>query len=114
MFVLYYLCMCGITGCIGNNAQETVQRFTQFLTHRGPNANGIYADTEANVSLGQTRLSIIDLTTNANQPMIDDTGRYILVFNGEIYNYQELRKELDSQFIAVDIKSSPIYIGWVF
>lgn len=66
---------------------------TDRMAHRGPDAEGVYADDD--VALGHRRLSIIDLSAEANQPMWDYTGRYALVFNGEIYNYQEVRSRLN-------------------
>lgn len=64
------------------------------MQHGGPDSAGTYHDEDAGLALGHRRLSIIDLSTGANQPMLDITGRIILVFNGEIYNYQDLRGEL--------------------
>lgn len=69
-------------------------KMTNALSHRGPDAEGFYHDD--NVSLGHRRLSIIDLSDAANQPFIDPTGRYVLVFNGEMYNYRDVRAELSS------------------
>jgi len=66
------------------------------LKRRGPDAQGTYIGK--NVELGHCRLSIIDLSDKANQPMSDESGRYTLVFNGEIYNYKELRRELSETF----------------
>ena len=65
---------------------------TTALAHRGPDAEGFYQDPC--ISLGHRRLSIIDLSTAANQPFQDPDGHYVLVFNGEIYNYQEIKQEL--------------------
>ena len=66
---------------------------TNALAHRGPDAEGFYHDSC--ISLGHRRLSIIDLSNAANQPFHDPDGRYVLLFNGEIYNYQELKNQLD-------------------
>jgi asparagine synthase (glutamine-hydrolysing) len=72
---------------------------TNALVHRGPDAEGYHSDS--NISLGHRRLSIVDLSTNANQPFIDASGRYILVFNGMIYNYKELKSQLpDYPFVS--------------
>ncbi|GGB08431.1 amidotransferase 1, exosortase A system-associated [Puia dinghuensis] len=65
---------------------------TDAMCHRGPDATGFF--TEGPASLGHLRLSIIDLSTAANQPFIDNSGRYVMVFNGEIYNYQEVKAGL--------------------
>ena len=84
--------MCGIIG----STEASVDRvMLNEIHHRGPNSNGIYDDQK--VSLGHTRLSVIDLTTG-QQPMLSVDGQKILVFNGEIYNYKELKQELDCDF----------------
>ena len=62
-----------------------------ILKHRGPDASGIWISKNKNIGLGHTRLSIIDLSKQANQPFIDKTKSYILTFNGEIYNYAEIK-----------------------
>ncbi len=89
--------MCGIAGLITRQPTapanpSLVQRMTQCLSHRGPDADGIWH--EESIALGHRRLSIIDLTDGANQPLPDHTGRYVITFNGEIYNYQAIRQQL--------------------
>lgn len=87
--------MCGINGIYSgvlNDRREVVSKMNQQLKHRGPDADGIFEDED--VLLGHTRLKIIDLSDSANQPMHCAFDRYILVFNGEIYNYKDLRAEL--------------------
>ncbi|HJT21773.1 MAG TPA: asparagine synthase (glutamine-hydrolyzing), partial [Nitrospira sp.] len=88
--------MCGIAvmcGMAGKPAEPAVlDRMTQSLIHRGPDDGGRYLDGP--VGLGFRRLAILDLSPAGHQPMISDDGRFVLVFNGEIYNYVELRKEL--------------------
>jgi asparagine synthase (glutamine-hydrolysing) len=88
--------MCGISGILHYNkisyAAQRVQDMTTALKHRGPDAFGYYNDDH--ISLGHSRLSIIDLDARANQPMTDPSGQYTLVFNGEIYNFKELRSQL--------------------
>ncbi len=88
--------MCGITGILHYNklsdAPERVGMMTNAIAHRGPDAEGFYDD--ACIALGHRRLSIIDLSGAANQPFIGAAGNYVLVFNGEIYNYLELKKRL--------------------
>jgi asparagine synthase (glutamine-hydrolysing) len=92
--------MCGICGLIDLDGQSkldlkgTVGKMTARLVHRGPDAKGFWHDT--GVALGHRRLSIIDLPGSI-QPMQDTTGRYTMVFNGEIYNYVELRTDLEKQ-----------------
>lgn len=90
--------MCGITGIIGQNAtKSTISQMLETQKHRGPDFMDYYCD-ENKVALGHNRLSIIDLSSNANQPFVSDCGNFILVFNGEIYNYIELRNELKSKY----------------
>ncbi len=89
--------MCGITGVFsfkneGEDYYGKVQQSVTTLKQRGPDSDGIFKDK--NVCLGHTRLSIIDLSVEASQPMTDETGRYTIIFNGEIYNYKELRAKL--------------------
>lgn len=87
--------MCGIAGIYHPKGvhQETVKQMTDAISHRGPDAEGFFVD--ANFGLGHRRLSIIDLSTAANQPMQSSCGRYWMVFNGEVYNYREIAKDLD-------------------
>lgn len=89
--------MCGITGFFRSCAQsadETVlRRMSDAIRHRGPDAGGEYFDEH--IGLAHRRLSIIDLSTDGNQPMFSVDGRYVIVFNGEIYNFQELRAKLE-------------------
>lgn len=90
--------MCGISGIIAKNAGRYLpdqQQMIDTMYHRGPDGNGIYQYD--NCLLGHNRLSIVDLSTGA-QPMLDDTGKICIVFNGEIYGYKELRKQLDYPF----------------
>ena len=86
--------MCGIAGFLSLNRsfdQQTLNNFVLSLHHRGPNANGTFI--ENNVGLAHTRLSIIDVSDNANQPFVSKSGRYVMVFNGEVYNYKELKNK---------------------
>jgi asparagine synthase (glutamine-hydrolysing) len=87
--------MCGIVGICSEVREISSAKLEQacgLMRHRGPDASNVLVD--GNVGLGHTRLSIIDLTTAANQPMVDPSGQVALVYNGEIYNYRDLRKEL--------------------
>lgn len=94
--------MCGIAGIIYFNnikADSTVvSKMTNALAHRGPDASGFYV--KDNIALGHRRLSIIDVSAAANQPFEDASGNFKLVFNGELYNYNEVKKSLfrDIQF----------------
>ncbi len=85
--------MCGIAGFIGKekNMKKTLKKMTDRIKHRGPDAEGFFV--RGNVALGQRRLSIIDIEGGL-QPMFSKDGNYVVVFNGEIYNYQEIKKEL--------------------
>jgi len=88
--------MCGIAGIVNighlRNQEQAITAMTNCVAHRGPDAEGFYIDE--NIALGHRRLSIIDLSTLANQPMSDATGRYTIIFNGEIYNYKEVKSQL--------------------
>ena len=91
--------MCGIAGFISKNdfpenAQEIITKMTTTLKHRGPNRQDVFLSPDSNTSLGHTRLSIIDLSDSGNQPMLSNCGRYNLVYNGEIYNYKDIRQDL--------------------
>lgn len=95
--------MCGICGIFGleriDQPKEIVRRMNASMQHRGPDASGEYATAE--VALGHQRLSIIDLNAAANQPMHSTDGHATLAFNGELYNYRELRAQLtDYSFIT--------------
>jgi len=89
--------MCGIAGffrtCAPSADNTTLQRMGEEIHHRGPDAGGEYLDDY--IGLAHRRLSIIDLSTDGNQPMFSADGRYVIVFNGEIYNFQELRAQLE-------------------
>lgn len=87
--------MCGIAAIVGVRASgDIMRRMLERIRHRGPDATGVYADPGGEVMLGHNRLSIIDLSDAAGQPMSSADGRLHIVFNGEIYNYRELRAEL--------------------
>jgi asparagine synthase (glutamine-hydrolysing) len=88
--------MCGIAGHYSKTsffAPDDIKRMTDCMAHRGPDADGHFA--QGPVALGHRRLSIIDLSVAANQPMYSHNDRYVIVFNGEIYNFQEVAKELN-------------------
>jgi asparagine synthase (glutamine-hydrolysing) len=89
--------MCGIAGYISlNNTIEPDQLkgATRLLRHRGPDAEGFYFTDDKKIGLGHRRLSILDLSASANQPMFSSNGRYVIIFNGEVYNFIELRQKL--------------------
>ena len=90
--------MCGIVGFYSNGQEPTLtadlSAAIQLLSHRGPDDSGLYFDKNLGVGLGHRRLSIIDLSPAGHQPMVSDDGSNVIVFNGEIYNYLEIKKEL--------------------
>ena len=91
--------MCGITGFIStdlseNSLKQNISSMTKKLKHRGPDDEGIWFDSNSGIALGHSRLSIVDLSAAGSQPMISECKRYYIVFNGEIYNHNSLRKEL--------------------
>jgi len=89
--------MCGIAGIIGNYKELQLDAMHGSQHHRGPDATGKYFD-DGWAALGHNRLAIIDLSAQSNQPFRDDSGRYVLVFNGEIYNYIEIKADLQNQY----------------
>lgn len=88
--------MCGISGIITTNNStdfgSAIQKMTDAIAHRGPNSQGIWNDEHC--YFGHRRLSIIDLSEAGHQPFISQDGRYILIYNGELYNYKDLKFEL--------------------
>lgn len=89
--------MCGIAGSVGAPLPEIAPKFLARISHRGPDGRGVWENAADGVVLCHTRLSILDLTAAAAQPMVSADGRYVLIYNGEIYNYRELREELQSK-----------------
>lgn len=90
--------MCGIAGILGSEITELeplLERMASSLRHRGPDASGTWSDLSAGIGLAHRRLSILDLSVMGNQPMVSESGRFVISFNGEVYNHQELRKELE-------------------
>jgi asparagine synthase (glutamine-hydrolysing) len=94
--------MCGIAGFrsrLGHYQPESLRRIagamTGTLAHRGPDDSGLWIDAEVGLALGHRRLSILDLSAAGRQPMASACGRYVIVYNGEIYNFRELRQQLE-------------------
>lgn len=94
--------MCGITGNIDFKKQSSAERLEQLtrcmsdqLSHRGPDSDGVWVDETTGVGLGHRRLAIVDLSPTGYQPMHSASGRFVLTFNGEIYNFQAIRPELE-------------------
>jgi len=93
--------MCGITGFFGfgdsaAGADEILGRMLHALHHRGPDGAGQWTDAPLEVALGHRRLAIIDLTPTGAQPMVSASGRFVISFNGEIYNFPEIRRDLEA------------------
>ena len=96
--------MCGIFGILSNKlcTEKLINNIPKILypiSHRGPDSSGYFYNKDDHVFLGHTRLSIVDLSEDGNQPMISRSGRYIIAYNGEIYNHNRLRK-----FINISLK----------
>jgi len=95
--------VCGIVGFFSTHPQSeaffntSLRKMTDTLSHRGPDDAGYWIDPQAKLALGHRRLSIIDLSPTGHQPMESSQGHLVTIFNGEIYNYLELKKELDAQ-----------------
>jgi asparagine synthase (glutamine-hydrolysing) len=98
--------MCGLTGfwqpkgCAAEQVRGIVQRMADTLVHRGPDDTGVWVDESAGVALGHRRLAILDLSPAGHQPMVSVSGRLVIAFNGEIYNHQALRQQLQTQGAA--------------
>ena len=97
--------MCGISGFWnpGNGGSDPspaliAREMAAALAHRGPDSDGVWVDEERGLALGHRRLAIIDLSPHGHQPMLSPSGRYVISFNGEIYNFQALRRELADRF----------------
>ncbi|MEG6509017.1 asparagine synthase (glutamine-hydrolyzing) [Methyloligella sp. 2.7D] len=94
--------MCGIAGFLAGSAASAdelstgVEAMTVALSHRGPDASAFWLDQDAGMALGHRRLSIIDLSETGAQPMVSECGRYVISYNGEIYNFQEMRETLEA------------------
>jgi asparagine synthase (glutamine-hydrolysing) len=92
--------MCGIAGFLGHpgssDLSASVRIMAETIVHRGPDDSGVWTDDSAGIALAHRRLSILDLSDAGHQPMVSASGRYVLVFNGEIYNHLELRKKLEA------------------
>ena len=96
--------MCGIAGYVGGRSLQTletsVRQMADGLLHRGPDDSGVWVDESTGIALGHRRLSIVDLSPSGHQPMASSGGRYVIAFNGEVYNHQALRTELQAAAAA--------------
>ena len=90
--------MCGINGFYSKSSStfdNVILKMNSAISHRGPDTNGTWLDKNSGIVLGHQRLSIIDLSVAGNQPMRSNSGRFILTYNGEVYNHLEIRKEIE-------------------
>lgn len=118
--------MCGLTGFLqprgfaAATAEALAGRMADTLAHRGPDSSGTWVDGAAGIALAHRRLSILDLSAAGHQPMLSPSGRYVIAFNGEIYNHLDLRRQLDdnaaetglAERAAADGVSSPPTVPW--
>jgi len=92
--------MCGIAGCLNRRPwseealQEMAWGMSSALSHRGPDDAGTWVDVPAHVALGHRRLTIVDLTARGRQPFVSRCGRFVLCYNGELYNHRSIRTTL--------------------
>ncbi len=105
--------MCGLVGFLGRDTDSGrdddvahLKKMADTIIHRGPNSEGYWCDAAQRIGLGHRRLSILDLSPAGHQPMVSPSGRYVIAFNGEIYNHLELRRELEVE--ASIPSSSPV------
>ncbi len=99
--------MCGIAGLIHHgNLRENMEAMKHRMAHRGPDANGTWISDDHEVCLGHQRLAIMDLSDNGAQPMLSHSGRMVMVFNGEIYNYRELQEKLKADGMVSEFRST--------
>ena len=87
--------MCGIVGFISKDESLNVlEDMLEIQAHRGPDDRGVFFDKNSGVHLGHNRLSIIDLSMAGHQPFVSNCERYIIVYNGEVYNFADIKEEL--------------------
>jgi len=108
--------VCGFCGFVGRGVDRAplvslLRRMTDQIAHRGPDDEGIWTDEQATVALGHRRLSILDLSASGHQPMASASGRYLIVFNGEVYNHAELRLALEADLRIASALSSELADG---
>ena len=105
--------MCGIAGFMGPWSPDDLARMTKVLTHRGPDEEGTFFDAEGRIGIGQRRLSIIDLA-GGTQPLYNESRTVVVQYNGEIYNHEELREELEAKGHKLTTKSDGEVIAHLY
>ena len=106
--------VCGIVGFVQPDgfsapaARSVLSAMSAAIAHRGPDDDGVWLDVGAGVALAHRRLAVIDLSAAGHQPMCSSSGRYVIVFNGEIYNHAEIRKQVDARFSTASL------VDWQF
>ena len=100
--------MCGIAGLCNfkGEIEKNIEKMNQRMFHRGPDAGGCFVESDGSVALGHRRLSIVDLSPAGAQPMASHSGRYVIAFNGEIYNHRTLRKKLIEEGKVTDFRGT--------
>ena len=112
--------MCGIAGFYNfeNFSQEKIESIARqmgdSLTHRGPDSFGFWVDQTSEITFIHRRLSILDLSNAGNQPMHSPSGRYVITYNGEVYNHLALRKQIEkNHWIKIKLKNLKMVLMWV-
>ena len=103
--------MCGLLGFVGASGSEAAlaeqaAKMSREIRHRGPDSDGLWVDAAAGVALAHRRLAILDLTSGGHQPMLSASGRHVIAFNGEIYNFAEIRRTLEREGAAPQWRGS--------
>ena len=111
--------MCGFCGVVDPSLpaedalRGAVSAMNDTLVHRGPDDGGLWLDPQTGVGLGHRRLSILDLSPSGHQPMVSPCGRYVLAFNGEIYNYRALRQQIRGDFPWRGHSDTEVLLAWI-
>ena len=101
--------MCGICGFYSQSLStfnNVIESMNLAISHRGPNSSGFFYDKNSGITLGHQRLAIMDLSSAGHQPMKSNSGRFVLTYNGEIYNHLEIRREIDKMKTNIEWQSS--------
>ena len=100
--------MCGIVGFYSNKVfdNDIIVQMGNSIAHRGPDDSGYWSNKFKNFNLCHRRLSILDLSHNGSQPMTSKSQRWVIAFNGEIYNYQEIKNKLFKEFGTINLNST--------